>query len=221
MKFDAPPRSGRAVLYDQVSDGKILAKATTLAGFDKVGILTAVAALLQIPSIKNPIEFHLERWKAVCADPALRGLPEKIETNRFGHVVMMPPPGFSHSRKQSRIIQNLHALMSAGVVLGECAVLTTDGVKGLDAAWVSGARVAEGLRDDVLTVAPEICVEVVSPSNTRQEIEGKRQLYFEAGAQEVWVCDHQGEMHYFIKSQPGVEAKASVLCPKMPKQLED
>mgnify|MGYP001313879954 CR=1 FL=1 len=37
--------------------------------------------------------------------------------------------------------------------------------------------------------APEICLEILSPSNSIVEMEMKRALYFEAGAREVWECD--------------------------------
>ena len=35
--------------------------------------------------------------------------------------------------------------------------------------------------------APEICVEVTSPSNSKEEIEHKTELYLAKGALEVWV----------------------------------
>jgi Uma2 family endonuclease len=69
--------------------------------------------------------------------------------------------------------------------------------------------------------APEICVEVISPSNKRGEIEEKRRLYFEAGAKEVWVCDKRGHLLFFIKAAPEVAASGSLLCPKMPKSVNE
>ncbi|WP_395730630.1 Uma2 family endonuclease [Prosthecobacter sp.] len=179
-----------------------------------------MAALLQIPSIKNATAFHLERWRKVCADPSLQRLPDRIETNRYGHIVMMPPPGFTHSNLQLEIGHLLKILMNGGRALTECAVLTSDGVKGVDAAWISESRVKRGLKDDVLTIAPEICVEVISPGNTRQEMENKRELYFAAGAEEVWFCDQKGALHFFLKGSAETAAKASVLCPSMPKRVK-
>ena len=35
--------------------------------------------------------------------------------------------------------------------------------------------------------APEICVEIVSPSNTDKEMQDKIQLYLAKGVQEVWL----------------------------------
>lgn len=176
--------------------------------------------VLAIPSIDNAQAFHLERWEEVCADPALQRLTERVETNRYGQIVMMPPPGFTHSSYQSQITCLLKALMNGGRVLTECAVLTNDGVKGVDVAWISERRVKRGLKGEVLTIAPEICVEIVSPGNTRQSMEAKRQLYFEAGAQEVWLCDKQGAIHIFLKEQESIAVKVSALCPAMPKRVK-
>jgi Uma2 family endonuclease len=178
-----------------------------------------MAALLQIPSIKNATAFHLERWKQVCADPSLQRRPDRIETNRYGHIVMMPPPGFSHTTRQSAIFAHLLTSMPPGASV-EIAVLTQDGIKGIDVGWISANRVKRGLKDDVLTIAPEICVEVVSPGNTRQEMESMRELYFAAGAEEVWFCDPKGALHFFLKGNEASAAKASALCPSMPKRVK-
>ncbi len=176
--------------------------------------------LLDIPSIKNAPAFHLRRWEQLCADPCVQGLEGRVETNRYGNIVMMPPPGFTHSNHQSGICLLLKELMRNGRSLTECAVLTSDGVKGVDVAWISERRIKQGLKGEVLTLAPEICVEVVSPSNTRQEMEAKRGFYFEAGAEEVWFCDRRGALHFFLKGRQDTAAKASALCPAMPARVK-
>jgi hypothetical protein len=67
--------------------------------------------------------------------------------------------------------------------------------------------------------APEICVEVLSPSNTEAEVREKTALYFDAGAREVWHCTSSGAMKFFRlgKAQP---ARISHLCPKFPAKIE-
>jgi Uma2 family endonuclease len=67
--------------------------------------------------------------------------------------------------------------------------------------------------------APEICVEVLSPSNTEAEIREKMRLYFDAGAQEVWWCSQTGVMTFFgpAASKP---LHGSKLCPRFPKQVK-
>jgi Uma2 family endonuclease len=179
-----------------------------------------MVAELRIPSIKNARAFHLARWDEVYADAELHKWPGRVETNRYGHLIMMPPPGFPHSSRQFDIGYHLRTLMSHGRALTECAVLTSDGVKGVDTAWISESRIKRGLKGEVLTIAPEICVEVISPKNTRQEMENKRALYFEAGADEVWLCDKNGALHFFLKDDEATEAKASTLCPSMPRKIK-
>ena len=63
--------------------------------------------------------------------------------------------------------------------------------------------------------APEICVEVLSPSNSKPEMEEKRALFFEAGAQEVWICGFDGKMEFYTADL----SAASRLCPMFPGQL--
>ena len=67
-------------------------------------------------------------------------------------------------------------------------MLTTIGVRVPDAVWLSDARRSDLLSRQPLTQAPEICVEVLSASNSQEELEGKTQAYLDAGAHEViWV----------------------------------
>ena len=65
-------------------------------------------------------------------------------------------------------------------------------------------------------IAPEVCVEVLSHTNTVDEIDTKKVLYFECGALEVWVCDQQGQLQFFDHQG---ERNASALFPAMPKVI--
>ena len=47
------------------------------------------------------------------------------------------------------------------------------------------------------SAAPEICVEIISPSNSMAEMHEKISLYLAQGAQEVWLCDQEGKISYF------------------------
>ena len=47
--------------------------------------------------------------------------------------------------------------------------------------------------DNPLMVAPEICLEVISPSNSVKETQEKREAYFAAGAHEVWIVFPQSK----------------------------
>lgn len=105
------------------------------------------------------------------------------------------------------------------MVLAECPVSTSEGVKGVDVVWISAARLAQARRNDVLVIAPEICIEVISPGNTRSEIEEKRRLYFEAGAEEVWLCDAKGVITFYGQSEPAQALPCSRQCPDFPRSL--
>ena len=65
--------------------------------------------------------------------------------------------------------------------------------------------------------APEIYVEVVFSSNSEAELAEKRRLYFEQGAQEVWICDDAGTMFFFA---PAGQLSQSQLIPEFPLSIE-
>ena len=73
-----------------------------------------------------------------------------------------------------------------------------DGVKVIDVVWMSPVYAArlEAQNPVALERAPEICVEVLSPSNSQPEMEEKMALYFEAGAHEVWICGLDGNLRF-------------------------
>jgi len=179
-------------------------------------------ALANVARIDDQHALNRRRWAELEADAFIASLEHRIETDRFGQIVMMPPPGFQHSDRQGRVLELLGRYMSdaTGRARPECPVSTQGGVKGVDVIWISDERLKRALTDNLLTEAPEICVEVLSPSNTIQEMEEKRRLYFEAGADEVWVCDPDGNTAFFIADDPTVDAGVSKLCPAFPVRVD-
>ena len=155
------------------------------------------------------------KWQEVCEHPALRNLPFKIETDEHGDLIMSPAK-IRHGFLQGRIGTLLAQLRNDGEVIQECAVATRKGAKVADVAWVSRSRFAEIVDDYEAHIAPEVCVAVLSRSNTEDEIDTKKALYFECGAIEVWVCDPQGRLQFFDRHG---EQAASSLFPAMPKTV--
>lgn len=141
--------------------------------------------------------FNLAVWKRLVADPALAALDFRIETDRHGQMIMSPPPAPSHGSKQSEICFLLRTIVPTGKVISECPVSTREGVKAVDVAWCSAEKWERFGTEVCFLECPEICVEVWSPSNTRGELEEKKRLYFEAGAEEVWFCGRDGAMRFF------------------------
>lgn len=175
----------------------------------------------EIPPVADQAKFNVERWSVLCADPFYASLDHRIETDAHGNVIMSPPPAFDHSRRQGEVMKLLmeHA-PSSGEALPESPVSTSGGVKAIDVIWISKERLNRAITGDVLTIAPEICIEVLSPSNSRSEIDEKRRLYFESGADEVWICGLDSRMRFFAAADPdGEPLTVSAICPDFPQRL--
>lgn len=156
-------------------------------------------------------------WSRALRDPSLRDLPYKVETNEYGQLVMSPLKP-KHGRAQSRIDVLFSELVDApGSGAVEFAIETSKGVKVPDVVWMSEERWSQFAEDaEASPIAPEICVEVLSASNTPAEIDEKRQLYFECDALEMWTCDMEGRMRFF---DPTGEQEASALVPAFPARI--
>ena len=154
-------------------------------------------------------------WQEVCGNPELKDLPFKIELNKQGQILMTPVKVY-HSLFQGKITGLLYANLKNGEVLVECAISTEEGTKVADVAWVSNDRLKEIRNEAECSIAPEICIEVMSSTNTEEEMFEKKKLYFENGAKEVWVCDEDGVFKFF--SHAG-KLSNSVLVPGFPKRL--
>lgn len=158
-------------------------------------------------------------WDDIIADRSLRDLPYKIETNRHNQIIMSPA-SFWHSDYQGEITVLLGQLLPGGKVPVECAIQTSEGVRVPDAAWISLERRAPHRRAAVLPIAPEICVEVLSPSNSREQMLEKMTLYFAKGAEEVWLCDEHGKMEFFTAASAPQSVPTSPRCPAFPPQID-
>lgn len=157
-------------------------------------------------------------WHRALHDPQLQDLPFKIETNEYGQLVLSPHKP-RHSFLQSKILRLLdrHAPGSGESVI-EFSVETPKGVKVPDVVWISEEQRAQ-IPDDAEAspVMPELCVEVLSESNTDEEMVEKRRLYFDTGAEEVWTCDADGRVRFFDTDG---ERATSALAPSFPASIE-
>ncbi len=135
-------------------------------------------------------------WAEVVDNPLLQDLPFKIELNKFGKLLMSPASN-EHGRIQSRLASMLINKLPKGEVITECSIQTSDGVKVADVAWLSKGFVLEFGFITPYPKAPELCVEIVSPSNSKVEIQQKVDLYLAKGASEVWVVYDLNDIHVF------------------------
>ena len=154
-------------------------------------------------------------WQEVCDHPDLQNLPFKIELNRQGQLIMTPVKVY-HSVFQGEMAAQLKTERKEGKVLTECAVHTHQGTKVADVAWMSADTFLR-VKDEIeCSIAPELCIEVLSSSNTAEEMEDKRSLYFANGAKEVWLCDQHGHISFYM---PGVQLEFSRLFPNFPAMI--
>jgi Uma2 family endonuclease len=113
-----------------------------------------------------------------------------------GVLIEMSPSGRPHSRDGLRIATKLlnfvelHDLGEAyGADAGFILRRNPDTVRGPDAALVRKNRLVELDDEGFLPLAPDLAVEVVSPSNTVNEMSRKVREYLDAGSAMVWVVE--------------------------------
>ena len=176
--------------------------------------------MLSLPSREEQLMLNRRRWAEVLSDCIYADHPHRIETNAYGQVIMTPAAAGGHSTRASEIAYQLRTRLG-GKGLTECPVSTIEGVKALDVGWYSDDRHNQVRGQKVYEIAAEICVEVLSPSNTPEEMQTKRRLYFDAGAIECWICDLEGKMRYYESTDPETANQSSTLCPDFPDFISD
>lgn len=148
-------------------------------------------------------------------------LPEdlgwKVETNAQNQIIMSPAARYEHNQYGLAILLLLRQLMPGGNPFYETGVKTKDGTRVPDVGWISLEHSRANRPRPSFFIAPEVCVEIISRSNTRREIEEKKSLYFGAGVQEVWRCELDGTMNFFDADGPLPKSR---LCPEFPARVE-
>jgi Uma2 family endonuclease len=116
------------------------------------------------------------------------------------------------------LIGELSRRLDGGAVLGEVPILTDIGVRVPDLAWISHRLMAVLGNASPLPRAPELCVEIVSRSNSDIEIREKTRAYLVAGAQELWIVSEEGTIRYFDAQGERVSSlfNVDILLPKPP-----
>jgi Uma2 family endonuclease len=163
-----------------------------------------------------PTALRQRSWEEICADPVLRDLPYKIETNARGQIIMSPPARNEHSAFQQRIASLLERLLPDGAAFTEAATETDDGTRAADVAWTSREHAKAEIKHASWQRSPVVIVEVWSPHNTDAEMSERRALFFAAGAEECWTCDLAGAMRFWAHDG---EVAQSRRCPEFPREI--
>ncbi len=111
---------------------------------------------------------------------------------RAGEVLEVPPPIFEHSVVQEAILLLLLSAKPAGSYANmEFAFrpLPEYEVWSADVAWISESRRKQVNQKGYVFGAPDLVVEVLSPSNNRSEMRERQSLCLANGTVEFWVIN--------------------------------
>jgi Uma2 family endonuclease len=132
-------------------------------------------------------------------DPLLADIPGKLELNDWG-TIELSPPNTRHGILQAFVVNELHRCRPDGTTMGECGIETDIGVRVPDVAWASSRFMDRHGLESPLPRAPELCVEVLSMTNSKIEMQEKTAAYLAAGASEVWLVAEDGTVEMFDSS---------------------
>jgi Uma2 family endonuclease len=122
--------------------------------------------------------------------------PNCYELNEFGEWIVTPRPTHEHQQVAAEIVIQLVRQLGPRAAT-EVSVYTDRGIRAPDVAWMPAARWLEAKGQNPLPFVPDLCAEVVSPSNTRREILMKVGAYLRGGAREAIVVGLKGEVEFF------------------------
>jgi len=135
------------------------------------------------------------KWQELINNPFFRDVPYKVELNKFGQILMSPASN-RHGILQNKVARSIENDKQSGIIVIECSILTSEGVRVAAVAWLSDEFYAEFGETTPFPKAPEICVEVKSPTNSKAEMDEKIRLYLEKGALEVWIVDEYAKVSF-------------------------
>ena len=131
-----------------------------------------------------------ERYRSLCADQRFENLPGKVELDTWGRMLMSPASNY-HGILRGRLSQRFLPL--GGQAIAEASVLTPLGLQVADVAWASVTFMQAHGTETPFTQAPDLCIEVASPSNSLKGLREKSAAYLAAGANEAWIVFPQSK----------------------------
>lgn len=113
-----------------------------------------------------------------------------------GEIAIMSPAGGSHGgialRWGARILEFVEQHDLGYVTAAETGFILQrsasgkDIVRAPDAAFIAKARLPDGLPDGFVPLAPDLVIEVVSPTDTAEDIQAKIADYLNYGVRLIW-----------------------------------
>ena len=119
--------------------------------------------------IEEPLtpELVAARYRELCEDPRFDHLQGKIEIDYWGRITMSPASNL-HGVLQMRLGQRCAPL--GGQAIAEASILTSLGVTVADVAWASAEFMRAHAGETPFGSAPELCIEIASPSDSRRAL---------------------------------------------------
>ena len=124
-----------------------------------------------------------------------------------GVIVRMSPTGGIHGFLESKLARRLGAFVEdtkAGwCLVGEIGIYIRhdpDRIRGADLAFWSLAKLPDGPPSGFIEVAPDLVVEILSPTDRRAEMRQKIDDYFSIGVDTLWVVDPEEETVFVYRS---------------------
>ena len=147
--------------------------------------------------VNDPIQtYTAEDLWVLSHDPVYTG--ERLELSH-GRLVVMSPAGIMHGKvslRFGRLLGNFVEKNKLGLVVGaETGFILyknpdedgKDTVRAPDVGFIAASRVPDPLPDGFAPFAPDLAVEVISPSETAEEIQEKVNDYLQYGTRAVWL----------------------------------
>jgi Uma2 family endonuclease len=170
----------------------------------------AIAKTLQAPFIQQRAWPEQSKWTY----QEYRQLPEdgwRYEVIE-GELVMTPPPAYQHQRASAKLhvamanfceSRNLGEVYAAPIEV----LLAPDTPVQPDLVFISASRLNDLIRDQGLAGAPDLIVEILSPSNWYIDRRDKFKLYEASGVREYWIVDPKAAtIEVFVLRQGQYEA---------------
>jgi Uma2 family endonuclease len=140
--------------------------------------------------IQVPRSELIRRWRSLADDPTS---PDHYELTQFGELIVSPRPTTGHQGIAFEVGLQIVSQLGPRAAT-EVGVLTDRGIRVPDVVWMPAERWAACKGQTPLEVLPDVCVEVLSPSNTREEIDMKIAAYLRGGAREAFIVGLKGEV---------------------------
>ena len=140
-------------------------------------------------------------------------LPDNGMRNELseGELIEMPPPKHLHSQAAHAFLFRLYEAAKQYTqfsVRSEAAYLLSRNpptVRASDVSVLRTERVAGTPADGYIPGAPELAIEVISPSDTAEDLMHKIQQYLEAGATTVWAAyPKDGTIQVYRRGEPAL-----------------